>query len=89
MNDIFVSEDQLDFHDFERLTPFDIEKILNEFIEDSYVAGRENILIITGKGKVVRPLVEKLLPKNKHIRKFKRAGYFNGQDGAFEIFLNN
>jgi len=69
------------------LYPFDIEKILQEFIEDSYVEGHRNLLVITGKGRVVKPTVERKLKGIKYIKNFKIAGYFNGQDGAFEVEL--
>lgn len=81
-------DSQLDFHDFETsLLPYDIEKILNEFLEDSHIAGHRHILIITGKGKIVRPHVKKLLGNHPLVQEFRTAGYFNGQDGAFEIKL--
>lgn len=83
----FVAEAELDFHHFGQLTDFDIEKILFEFLEDSYVSSKSNLLVITGKGPVVRPLVQKLLKQNKFVKNFNVAGYFNGQDGAFEVEL--
>jgi len=81
----FIPEDTLDYHDFGELTAFDIEKLLNEFLEDSYIAKYSNVLVITGKGQIVRPLVERLLKTNKFVEKFKSAGHFNGQSGAFEV----
>lgn len=86
---IFLHDAELDFHSYETLIPYDIEKILFEFIEDSYVAGHSKLLIITGKGRVVRPEVQRLLKGNKLVKEFKSAGYFNGQEGAFEVVLKN
>jgi DNA-nicking Smr family endonuclease len=86
----FVPQRELDFHDYPKsLLPYDIEKILNEFLEDSYVSGLKYVLVITGKGQVVRPLVHKYLKENKYVESFKLAGYFNGQSGAVEVTLKN
>ncbi|HEX9804928.1 MAG TPA: Smr/MutS family protein [Candidatus Dojkabacteria bacterium] len=85
----FIADDELDFHDFGILDNYQIEKILYEFIENSYYLEYEKLLIISGKGKVVRPAVEKLLKKNSHVAKFKKAGYYNGQEGAFEVILKS
>ncbi len=83
----FVSQDEIDFHKFGPLTGFDIEKLLCNFLEDCYVAKLEKVLVITGKGNIVRPAVNKLLKQNKYVQSFKSAGYFNGQSGAFEVEL--
>jgi DNA-nicking Smr family endonuclease len=85
----FIPDSELDFHNFGVLNAAEIEKLLSEFIEDSYIANKNYLLIITGKGKFVRPLVKNLLRENKYIKSFKTAGYFNGQDGAFEVVLKS
>jgi len=97
LNNEFIAEGELDFHNTHLpksygghggvLLPYDIEKLLNEFLEDCHVAGYENVLVIVGKGKVVKPLVQKLLKQHKFVKTFKQAGYFNGQDGAYEVAL--
>lgn len=69
------------------LYPYDIEKILNEFLEDSYVAGYKRVIVVTGKGRVVKPIVERLLKEIRLVANYKIAGYFNGQEGAFEVEL--
>ena len=84
---MFTPEAELDFHDFGELLSYDIEQILTEFLEDSYNSGLSSVLIITGKGTVVRPLVNKLLSQSSLVKSFKHAGYFNGQTGAFEVVL--
>lgn len=83
----FYPENQLDFHTFGIINNFEIEKILGEFIEDCFIQKNKNILIITGKGNIIRPLVQKLLRQNKYVENFKQAGYFNGQSGAIEVVL--
>ena len=82
-----VFDAELDFHEFGIIDHADIEKILFEFIEDSHYYDKKNLLVITGKGNVVRPLVKKLLAQNPLVKKFKQAGYFSGQEGAFEVEL--
>lgn len=85
----FIAQAELDFHEFGELTTYDIEKYLNEFLEDCYISKLQRVLIITGKGKVVRPLVMKLLKINKYVSTFKTAGYFNGQSGALEVEIKS
>lgn len=80
-------EDKLDFHDFGILDAFEIESILNEFIEDAYHSGFRKVLVVTGKGAVIRPMAPKLLKKNQYVENFTQAGYFTGQSGAFEVTL--
>ena len=86
---MFISQDELDYHGLGPLTPFDIEERLDKFLEDSFVSGLNYVTIITGKGAKVRPLVERLLGRNKYVKKYRTGGYFNGQDGAFEVELGN
>lgn len=82
-------QDRLDYHELGELTSFDIEKYLFDFLEDSYNSGFTKVLVITGKGQVVRPLVQKLLKQNKFVEEFKQAGYFTGQEGAFEVYIKS
>jgi DNA-nicking Smr family endonuclease len=86
---MFISDSEIDFHDFGPMTQIEIEQKLEQFIEDEYAKGSTNLLVITGKGKVVKPLVEKLLKVSKFVRTFKTAGYYNGQTGAFEVILKD
>lgn len=83
----FIPDTTLDFHNRGPLHPYDIEKILHEFIEDSQLASHTQLLIITGKGQVVRPTVNRLLKQHPQVKEFNHAGYFNGQDGAFEVHI--
>jgi DNA-nicking Smr family endonuclease len=83
----FMADATLDYHDRGVLLPYDIEKLLSEFLEDSYNLGHKQVLIITGKGLVVRPLVEKLLARNKYVTEFTQASFSNGHKGAFEVNL--
>lgn len=83
----FTPDDELDYHELGVLNHFDIEMYLNQFLEDSHISGYKNLLVIVGKGEVVRPQVKKLLGKHELVEGFKQAGYFNGGDGAFEVTL--
>lgn len=83
----FLAQSEFDFHDFEILNAYDIEKLLSDYLEDCYALGYKQVLVITGKGKVVRPAVNRLLKQHKLVLKHNLAGYFNGQDGAFEVQL--
>lgn len=87
LDNFFVPQATLDYHNLGILNAFEVEKLLYDFIEDSEVAGFRNILVVTGKGKFIRPLVNNLLKKNKKVKSFRSAGYFNGQEGAFEVSL--
>ncbi|GAB4284597.1 MAG: hypothetical protein Kow0081_1860 [Candidatus Dojkabacteria bacterium] len=83
----FIPDAELDFHNFGIIDHFQVEMILNNFIEDSYIANHKRIVVITGNGKVVKPLTKKLLRKNSYVKEFKEANYFNGKSGAFEVKL--
>lgn len=78
---------ELDYHEYGILDHFEIEKVFNEFIEDSFNAKHTNLLIITGKGATVRPLVLRFLKNNKYVKSFQFADYYNGQSGAIEVEL--
>lgn len=85
----FIPEAKIDFHDFGPMTEFDIEQRLLHFLEDCHIAKFTSVLVVTGKGQVVRPLVARLLNKCKFVKSHQTAGYFNGQTGAFEVVLEN
>ncbi|MEI7578811.1 MAG: Smr/MutS family protein [bacterium] len=90
---MFIPDATLDFHDLGPITPFDTEKILFEFLEDSYIKEFMRIPVITGKGlnsqngAKLRPLIKKLLEENQYVQKFKTAGFDLGGEGAFEVTL--
>ena len=85
--DEFVPQRELDYHDKGILDVFQIENMLDIFVEDCYLGGIKRVLIITGKGIVVRAVVKKHLKKVKYVKSFNMAGYFNGGSGAFEVEL--
>jgi len=87
----FRPEAQFDFHPLGVLTVEEIEFYLDKFLEEQKALGHIKLLIITGKGRVVRPVVARLLEglvkRKKLVKEFHSAGYFNGQEGAFEVEL--
>jgi len=86
VNDFFP-EATFDYHNLGILSPYEIEKYFEDFLLDCDILGYKRVLVITGKGQVVKPLVAKLLKHSKKVSTYKTAGYFNGQDGAFEVVL--
>lgn len=86
-DEIFIPQATLDYHEIEITHHYQIEEELNLFLEDCAKANFQKVLIITGKGKVVRPTVDSLLKKHKLVKSHKQAGYYNGQWGAFEVTL--
>lgn len=86
---IVEPEAVLDYHTYGIIDDYSIEKILREFLEDSYFIKCKFVEVITGKGKVVRPLVQKLLSKNKLVESFKPSGEYSTNQGSFEIVLKN
>lgn len=84
----FQPEVTLDYHPLGILDTFQIEYTLEKFIEDSYFAGKRKLLIITGKGSVIRPVVKKHIRTLSHIKSWTQAGYFNGGSGALEVELD-
>lgn len=85
----FIIEAELDYHQFGVLDKLDVERILHEFIEDCYIKEQKYLLVITGKGNLIQPLVPKLLTKNSYVQDFRIAGYFTGQEGAYEVILKS
>lgn len=88
-DELFIPQAQFDFHEFSELLPYQIDQYYEEFINDCVRAKLKRVLIITGKGRVVRPHVERLLKKDDRIERYKSAGYYTGQEGAFEGWLKS
>lgn len=85
----FIPEDRLDFHYLDKFDSFEIETRADQFIEDSYIRKLKNVIIIVGKGEVIRPFVKKILERNKFIEEFRAARYENGGSGAFEVTIKD
>lgn len=84
-----IYEDKIDFHEYGLLEKNQIQFFTDKFIQDSYSQGLKKILIITGKGAIVRPCVENTLRNHKLIKKYSRALEENGGSGAFEVWLKD
>lgn len=87
--DMFIPQATLDFHELGPMIHADIHKTIEVFIEDSYYKNLLKIKIITGKGKIVRPMALRIIKKSKFVKEYRFAGYFTGQNGAIEIILND
>lgn len=87
MNKNFIAQAKFDFHDLDNIDPYEIELCLYRFIQKNYNHNLKKLLVITGKGKVVKPIVRMLLKNHELVIKFSEAGYYNGQGGAFEVIL--
>lgn len=83
----FIPQAILDYHTLGILNSYEIEKFLEDFFIDCEFLGYKRVLVVTGKGAVVRPLVTKLLKASGKVETFSISNYFNGQDGAFQIVL--
>jgi len=83
----FIPQATFDYHNLGVLNSYEIERYLLEFFQDCTFLGYKRVLVITGKGQVIRPLVNKLLKQSDYVFEYKVAGYFNGQEGAFEVTL--
>ncbi len=88
-DDFFFSQAELDYHVNESLNIYEIEKMLNEFLEDCFISQYNQIVVITGTGKVVKPMVYRLLKRNEFVKSFKIASQKNGGQGAYEVILKN
>lgn len=83
----FHPEATFDYHDKGILNSHTVELLYDQFVQESITDNFKRVLIITGKGDLVRPKVRLLLSRDKRVEKFSKAGYFQGQDGAFEVYL--
>lgn len=83
----FHPQATFDYHEKGILNTHSVELLYEKFIQESIEENYKRILIITGKGDLVRPKVRLLLSRDKRVEKFSKAGYFQGQDGAFEVYL--
>jgi dsDNA-specific endonuclease/ATPase MutS2 len=78
---------ELDYHELGILTKEEIEYHLLSFIEQAHLAREDEVRIVTGKGRVVRPLVQAALKRNKLVDSFRFADYYSGQDGVIVVTL--
>lgn len=78
---------KLDYHDRGVLDPYTIEKLLEDFILDSYLAKCNKLLVITGRGRVVRPLVLRILKHHKTVKNFEPLENVNLYGGSFVVYI--
>lgn len=79
---------ELDYHDLGILNHFEIEKYLEDFLLDCHVKGHSRLLVVTGKGEVVRPMVLKLLKMNKLVKNFESREQVDPRySGSFIVYI--
>jgi DNA-nicking Smr family endonuclease len=83
----FRSTASFDFHNRGPLSKDIIEDLCASFLQECHANNDRFVIIITGKGEKVRPLVSRYLARSKRVKTFRTAGYYNGQEGAFEVEL--
>lgn len=84
---MLLFDSQIDFHAFGEMSREEIDYLLNQFLDENAALKNRTLLIITGKGEVVRPEIERLLKKDKRVLEYESAGYTTGQHGAFIVKL--
>jgi DNA-nicking Smr family endonuclease len=85
----------LDFHKAGLVTKEEVIALTERFLERCSQQKIAKALIITGKGlhsqngqAVIKPLVQKILQRDSHVKNFSWAIRTRGGDGAFEVNLN-
>jgi DNA-nicking Smr family endonuclease len=83
----FPSQATLDYHNRGILDAFDVEKIFDDFAYDCVSKNYLYLIVICGKGKLVRPTIQKVLKTHTLVEYFKDGGYYTGGKGAFLVKL--
>lgn len=83
----FQPEAILDYHGFGVLDPYEVEEILNNFMYKAYEMKLVKVLVITGKGRLIKQSVPGILKKVNFVKSFQIASSANGGEGALEILL--
>jgi len=85
---------EFNFHDRGILTQSDMQKLVDEFIEECRDRGLRKVLIITGKGlhsrngsPVIKPFVKKYLQSKSFVSMVYEGRYDRGGSGTLEIIL--
>lgn len=87
LENIFVPDQILDYHGLGILDQYDVEKLLNDFISEAFSINCNRVLVITGKGNLIRKLLPNLLKNIDTVKSFNKASSKNGGEGAYEIYL--
>lgn len=86
---------EFDFHDRGVLTPNDMKKMVDEFIEDCRDRELTKVLIITGKGlhsrngmPVIKPFVKKYLQTKSFVVRVYEGRFDRGGSGTLEVVFD-
>lgn len=86
---------EFDFHGRGILYPEDVEKMVDEFIEECKNRGLTKVLFVTGKGlhskhgmPVIKPLVKKYLQTKPEVKRVYEGRFDRGGTGTLEVILN-
>lgn len=88
-------EAEFDFHDRGVLTPGEIKRLVDEFIEECRDRGLTKVLFITGKGihsrngmPVIKPFVKKYLSGKPYVLRVYEGRFDRGGSGTLEVILD-
>ena len=87
---------EFDFHDRGLLTPGDMQRLIDEFMEECIDRGLYKVLIITGKGlhsrkgmPVIKPFVKKYLQDKPYVARVYEGRADRGGSGTLEVILES
>ena len=88
-------QEEFDFHDRGILTPYDIEKLADGFLDECRDRGLTKVLFITGKGlhsrngmPVIKPMLRKYLEGKSFVTRVYEGRRDRGGSGTLEIILD-
>jgi DNA-nicking Smr family endonuclease len=88
-------EAEFDFHDRGVLTPHDMQKLADEFLDECLDRGLTKIIFITGKGlhskkgmPIIKPLLRKYLLQHPRVLRVYEGRRDRGGSGTLEVVLN-
>lgn len=87
-------QEEFDFHDRGALTPYDIKKLADEFLEECRDRGLTKVLFITGKGlhskhgmPIIKPMLKKYLLEKPFVKQVYEGRFDRGGTGTLEVIL--
>lgn len=88
-------QEEFDFHDRGILTPHDIRKLADEFLEECRDRGLTKVLFITGKGlhsrngmPIIKPFLKKYLLEKPFVLRVYEGRRDRGGSGTLEVILD-
>lgn len=88
-------QEEFDFHNRGILTPYDVEKLADEFLDECRDRGLTKVLFITGKGlhskngmPVIKPLLKKYLSGKPFVKRVYEGRRDRGGSGTLEVILD-